>query len=64
MDLKLGYRLRAFLTNARHILNISYKPGNEEFNRSAKVILLGILLIGALGFIISIIIGYFSGSPI
>ena len=64
MELKLGYRLTTFLTNARHILNISYKPSNEEFNRSARVILLGILLIGALGFIISLIVGYLSGSPI
>ncbi len=64
MNLNIMPKLRTFFTNSKHILNISYKPSNEEFNKSARVILLGILIIGALGFIISIIIGYLSGSPI
>ncbi len=64
MNLNLGPRFRAFMTNARHILNVSYRPSDEEFNRSAKIILLGIIIIGVLGFIISIIIGFLSGSPI
>ena len=64
MQLKLGHRFNSFMANARHILNISYKPSNEEFNKSARVIILGILIIGFLGFIISLIIGYISGSPI
>lgn len=64
MELKLGYRLRSFFTNSKHILNISYKPSNEEFNRSARIIVLGIIIIGVLGYLISLIIGYLSGSPI
>lgn len=64
MNLNFGARLRSFLTNAKHILNISYKPSAQEFNRSAKIIILGILIIGFLGFIISLILGYLSGSPI
>jgi protein translocase SEC61 complex gamma subunit len=63
-NLNLGHRFRSFLANAKHILNISYRPSQQEFSRSAKVILLGILLIGFLGFIISLIVGYISGSPI
>jgi protein translocase SEC61 complex gamma subunit len=64
MNINIMPKLRTFFTNSKHILNISYKPSNEEFNRSARIILLGILIIGALGFIISIIIGYLSGAPI
>jgi protein translocase SEC61 complex gamma subunit len=57
-------KLHTFFANSKHILNISYKPSNEEFNKSARIILLGILVIGALGFVISILIGYLSGAPI
>ncbi|MEM0147698.1 MAG: protein translocase SEC61 complex subunit gamma [Candidatus Micrarchaeaceae archaeon] len=56
MDLNIAKRLRGFIENSRHILNISYKPTPEEFSRSAKIILLGILIIGVSGMIISIII--------
>ncbi len=64
MNLNISQRLKSFLSNANHIMHISYKPSNDEFNRSAKVIILGILIIGFVGFIISLIIGYLSGSPI
>jgi protein translocase SEC61 complex gamma subunit len=64
MDLNVVPKLRTFFTNSKHILNISYKPSNDEFNKSARIIILGILIIGGLGFIISIIIGFLSGSPI
>ncbi len=57
-------KLNSFMSNARHILNVSYKPGPDEFNRTAKVIVLGILLIGVLGYVISLIVGYVSGLPI
>ncbi|MEM3260739.1 MAG: protein translocase SEC61 complex subunit gamma [Candidatus Micrarchaeaceae archaeon] len=56
MDLNIAKRLKGFIENSRHILNISYKPTPEEFSRSAKIILLGILIIGVSGMIISIII--------
>lgn len=64
MNLNITQKLSIFITNSKHILNISYKPSNEEFNRSARIIILGIIIIGALGFVISIIIGFLSGSPI
>ncbi len=56
MNLNLSKRLRDFISNSRHIISISYKPTNEEFLRSAKIILLGILLIGVSGVIIGIIL--------
>ncbi len=56
MNLNISKRFRDFISNSKHILNISYKPTNEEFLRSAKIILLGILLIGGSGVIIGIIL--------
>ena len=49
-------KFRNFVVNSKHVLNISYRPTHEEFNRSAKVIVIGILIIGFLGFIIGLII--------
>ncbi len=54
MDIK--GKIKNFLTNSKHILNISYRPTSEEFDRSAKVIVIGILIIGLLGFIIGLIV--------
>ncbi len=49
-------RLSKFIDDSKRVMSISYKPSSEEFNKSAKIILIGILLIGAVGFIIAIII--------
>ena len=46
----------SFINNARHILYVSYKPGSDRFKRTAKIIILGIIVIGAVGFVIAIII--------
>ncbi len=48
--------LQSFITNARHILYVSYKPGTDRFKRTAKIIILGIAVIGLAGFVIAIII--------
>jgi protein translocase SEC61 complex gamma subunit len=48
--------IRKFFTNARHVLSISYKPTRPEFNKAARLIIFGIVLIGTVGFIIAIII--------
>ncbi|HUC38715.1 MAG TPA: protein translocase SEC61 complex subunit gamma [Candidatus Acidoferrum sp.] len=48
--------IRSFITNARHIMYVSYKPSNERFKRTAKLIILGILTVGGMGFIIAIIV--------
>lgn len=45
-----------FMTNTKHVLSISYKPTRDEFNKSAKLIIFGILLIGAVGFVIALLI--------
>jgi protein transport protein SEC61 subunit gamma-like protein len=49
-------KLKKFITNSRHVLSISYKPTRQEFNKAAKLIIFGILLIGTIGFVIAIII--------
>ena len=48
--------MKDFYSDSRRILAISYKPSGEEFNKSAKIIMLGILIVGVLGLIIAIII--------
>ena len=54
--MNLVSNLKSFITNARHILYVSYKPSPDRFKRTAKIIILGIALIGMIGFIIAIII--------
>ncbi len=49
-------KFRKFIDDSKRVMSISYKPSSEEFNKSAKIILIGILLIGVIGFIIAIII--------
>ena len=49
-------KLSKFIDDSKRVLSITYKPNSEEFNKSAKIILIGILLVGVIGFIIAIII--------
>ena len=48
--------MKNLLDNSKRVMNVSYRPTEKEFKKSAKVIMLGILIIGALGLIIAIII--------
>lgn len=56
--------LKAFIQNSKHILNISYKPSNEEFSKTARIIIIGILIIGVVGFVISVLVSIISGIPL
>ncbi|MGC8478921.1 MAG: protein translocase SEC61 complex subunit gamma [Candidatus Micrarchaeia archaeon] len=56
MNLNIIAALKNFYNDSRRIISISYKPSAEEFNKSARIILFGILLIGVLGLVIAIII--------
>lgn len=56
MNLKLRERLRSFIVNSKHVMNVSYKPTNDEFKRTAKIMLIGILIIGVSGFVIGVIV--------
>lgn len=56
MAIKQKLNIRRFIDNAKHVLSISYKPTRVEFDKSAKLIIIGILLIGAIGFVVAIIV--------
>lgn len=48
--------IKKFMDNAKHVMSISYKPTRDEFNKAAKLIIFGILLVGVIGFILAIVI--------
>jgi protein transport protein SEC61 subunit gamma-like protein len=58
MNLNIIGGIKNFIENSKRVMNISYKPTMEEFRKSSKVVLLGILLIGISGFVIGFIIYY------
>ena len=48
-------KLKNKLVGYRRVLEVSHKPDKDELIRTAKVVMVGIALIGAIGFIISLI---------
>lgn len=50
-----------FFSSSRRILSISQKPGKKEFWMMCKVIGLGILIIGVIGFIVRLVANLISG---
>lgn len=57
MNLNPIPRLKQFYENSQRILSISYKPNTSEFMRTLKIVLLGTLVLGIMGYVISLIIG-------
>ncbi len=51
----LVQRFRNYITECVRVLRITKKPTSEEFKAVVKVSSLGILLIGAIGFIIQLL---------
>lgn len=51
----LMQRFRNYITECVRVMRITKKPTNEEFKAVIKVSSLGILLIGAIGFVIQLI---------
>ncbi len=51
-------KLSKFIGSSKRILSISQKPGKKEFWMMAKVIGLGIIVIGIIGYIIKIIASF------
>ncbi len=49
--------IRQFIADSQRMLSISYKPGMPEFKRTLKIVLFGTILLGIIGYIISIIVG-------
>lgn len=52
-------RLRRFLKETRRVLRITKKPNKEEYLASVKITGIGIAIIGAIGFIIFLIVQLF-----
>jgi len=48
-------KFKSFVKECRRVLQITKKPSKEEYKAIVKVTGIGILLIGALGFIIAMI---------
>lgn len=50
-----------FIKLCQRVLHVSRKPGREEFLNVAKITGIGVIIIGAIGFIISISAQLLSG---
>ncbi|MHB1830533.1 MAG: protein translocase SEC61 complex subunit gamma [Candidatus Micrarchaeaceae archaeon] len=48
--------IKSMYSDSKHVMSVSYKPDIETFKRTLKVVLIGIILLGILGFIIYLII--------
>jgi protein transport protein SEC61 subunit gamma and related proteins len=47
-------RLKTFITECKRVLKLTKKPSNEEFSTIVKISALGMLFIGAIGFILTV----------
>jgi protein transport protein SEC61 subunit gamma and related proteins len=50
--------MESFIQRSMRVLRVSYRPKSEEFWLIAKITGLGMILIGLIGFIITIILTY------
>ena len=50
-------KIRNFVRQSVRVLNISYHPTSEEFNMTAKITGFGMVIIGVMGFVITLIFG-------
>ncbi len=57
MNLNIVSRLKLFYSNSKHVMSVSYKPDIDTFRKTIKVVLIGTLLLGFIGLVISLIIG-------
>ncbi|MBT3416603.1 protein translocase SEC61 complex subunit gamma [Candidatus Woesearchaeota archaeon] len=48
-------KLKSFITQSKRVFKITKKPTNEELKITVKVTGIGILLIGAMGFLIHLV---------
>ena len=53
--------LRSFLQSCARLLKLAKKPGREELWLSIRICLLGIVAVGAVGFIIKFVSGVLQG---
>jgi protein transport protein SEC61 subunit gamma and related proteins len=53
--------LKSFVEKCKRVWMVMKKPTKEEFSRVAKISAVGILVIGVLGFMISILMKFLTG---
>ncbi len=44
--------LKDFYADARHVMSVSYRPDRETFMRTVKIVVVGVIILGVMGFII------------
>ncbi len=57
--MELWSRTKSFMIKCRRVWSVLKKPTKEEFEQVTKISAIGIVILGVIGFIISIIIGLF-----
>ena len=62
MEINIAKSLSSFWGDAKRVIAVSIRPTSEEFRRTLKIVLLGVLVLGILGFGISIITKLITGS--
>jgi protein translocase SEC61 complex gamma subunit len=55
LTMRLTLGIRSFLQSVSRLLKLATKPGRSELWQSMKICLLGILVIGAVGFVVKLI---------
>ncbi len=48
-------QIQDFARRALRVLRVSYHPTNEEFNTTAKITGLGMVLVGMIGYIMTVV---------
>ena len=64
MNLDIISIIKKFIYNSKRVVNVSYKPTRSEFNKAIKIIIIGIIIIGLIGFVMSLLIALIAGTPI
>lgn len=52
-------KIKSFFSSSRRILNISKKPTKKEYWFMAKIVAIGILIIGLIGYLVKLIASFF-----
>jgi protein transport protein SEC61 subunit gamma and related proteins len=56
----IGVKLKSFVLQCKRVWMILRKPSRKEFTTIAKVSAIGIIILGLLGFLISLAMGVFA----
>lgn len=56
--MKLATRLKSFTVQSRRVWKILKRPSGQEFKLTSKVSILGILALGLVGFLVTIVMSF------